>query len=90
MKILTVCGVGQGTSLILKMTVEDVLQKMGVQADVENTDVSSARSMNSDIVVLSQDLANTLGTDVDADVVVVNNYFDEEEVEDALRSVIKT
>lgn len=88
MKILTVCGLGQGTSLILKMTVEDVLRKMGVQADVENTDVSSAQSMNVDLVVLSQDLANTLG-DVDADVVIVNNYFDEAEVEAALRTVIK-
>ncbi len=88
MKILTVCGLGQGTSLILKMTVEDVLRKMGVQADVENTDVSSAQSMNVDLVVLSQDLANTLG-DVDADVVIVNNYFDEDEVEAALRTVIK-
>ncbi|WP_028273427.1 PTS sugar transporter subunit IIB [Atopococcus tabaci] len=89
MKILTVCGVGQGTSLILKMTVEDVLTKMGVQADVENTDVSTARAMNSDIIVLSQDLANTLGEETGAEVVVVNNYFDEDEVEAALSKVIK-
>ena len=88
MKILTVCGLGQGTSLILRMTVEDVLRKMGIQADVENTDVSSANSVNADLIVLSQDLANTLG-DVNADVVVVNNYFDEDEVEAALRTVIK-
>ena len=88
MKILTVCGLGQGTSLILRMTVEDVLRKMGIQADVENIDVSSANSVNADLIVLSQDLANTLG-DVNADVVVVNNYFDEDEVEAALRTVIK-
>lgn len=88
MKILTVCGVGQGTSLILRMTVEDVLRKMGVQADVENTDVSSAKSIHSDIVVLSQELAGTLG-EVDSKVVIVNNYFDEDEVERELRKVIK-
>lgn len=88
MKILTVCGVGQGTSLILRMTVEDVLRKMGIQADVENTDVSSAKSIQSDIVVLSQELAGTLG-DVDSKVVIVNNYFDEEEVERELSKVIK-
>ena len=88
MKILTVCGVGQGTSLILRMTVEDVLRKMGIQADIENTDVSSAKSIQSDIVVLSQELAGTLG-DVDSKVVIVNNYFDEEEVERELSKVIK-
>ena len=70
------------------MTVEDVLRKMGIQADVENTDVSSAKSIQSDIVVLSQELAGTLG-DVDSKVVIVNNYFDEEEVERELSKVIK-
>ena len=42
LKILTVCGLGQGTSLILKMNVEQVLGDMGIQADVEHTDVISS------------------------------------------------
>lgn len=83
-KILTVCGVGQGTSLILKMTVEDVLTDLGVNADVENTDVSTAQSVPADLIVLSADLANTLGDSTDAEVVIVNNYFDKEEVKTAL------
>ncbi|EHL2549468.1 PTS ascorbate transporter subunit IIB, partial [Listeria monocytogenes] len=32
MKILAVCGLGQGTSLILRMNVETVLRDMGVDA----------------------------------------------------------
>lgn len=40
MKILAVCGLGQGTSLILRMNVETVLRDMGVDADVEHIDVS--------------------------------------------------
>ncbi len=51
MKILTVCGVGMGSSLMLRMTVEDVLKKMGVKAKVEATDVSSARGMQADAIV---------------------------------------
>lgn len=62
MKILAVCGLGQGTSLILRMNVETVLRDMGVDADVEHIDVSAARSMNVDIIVTSQELAETLGT----------------------------
>lgn len=42
MKILAVCGLGQGTSLILRMNVETVLRDMGVDADVEHIDVSAA------------------------------------------------
>ena len=34
MKILAVCGLGQGTSLILRMNVEAVLAQMGIDADV--------------------------------------------------------
>ena len=34
MKVLTVCGLGQGSSLILRMNVESVLKEMGVEADV--------------------------------------------------------
>lgn len=60
MKILAVCGLGQGTSLILRMNVETVLRDMGVDADVEHIDVSAARSMNVDIIVTSQELAETL------------------------------
>ncbi|EPD6333780.1 hypothetical protein ACS5NX_000867 [Klebsiella oxytoca] len=34
MKILTVCGLGMGSSLILKMNVEAVLKQHGIQASV--------------------------------------------------------
>ena len=30
MKILTVCGLGMGTSLILKMNIESVMKKNGI------------------------------------------------------------
>ena len=33
MKIVTVCGNGCGTSLLLKMTVETALRSMGIEAD---------------------------------------------------------
>jgi ascorbate PTS system EIIB component len=51
LKVLTVCGVGMGSSLMLRMTVEEVLKRMGIAAKVEATDVSSARSMQADVIV---------------------------------------
>lgn len=88
MKILAVCGLGQGTSLILRMNVETVLRDMGVDADVEHIDVSAARSMNEDIIVTSQELAETLGNDTNAKVIIVNNYFDNAEIKNALSTAI--
>ncbi|MCA1035908.1 MULTISPECIES: PTS sugar transporter subunit IIB [Bacillus] len=85
MKILCVCGLGQGTSLILRMNVETALRDMGKTADVENTDVSSASSMSSDYIITSNELADTLqGTG--SKVLVVNNYFDMNEIKTALEN----
>jgi PTS system ascorbate-specific IIB component len=49
--VLAVCGVGMGSSLMLRMTVEDVFKHMGVNAKVEATDVSSARGMKADVII---------------------------------------
>ena len=37
MKILAVCGFGVGSSLVLRMTVEKVIKKLEIDAEVENT-----------------------------------------------------
>jgi PTS system ascorbate-specific IIB component len=86
MKILAVCGLGQGTSLILRITIESVLKELGVDADVEHIDVSSARGMRPDLIVTSRELADTLEEDGGAPskVVIVNNFFDKDEVKQVL------
>lgn len=85
MKILCVCGLGQGTSLILRMNVETVLRELGVQADVENTDVSSASSERPDYIITSNELAQSLEGH-SSKIIIVNNYFDMNEIKTALQS----
>ena len=41
--VLTVCGVGMGSSLMVKMNAEDVLNKHGIKAKTFNSDVTSAK-----------------------------------------------
>ncbi|MDQ0428443.1 PTS system ascorbate-specific IIB component [Planomicrobium stackebrandtii] len=88
MKILCVCGLGQGTSLILKMNVEEVLGEKNIMADVEHIDLSSATSMSADYIITSNELADSL-QDQPAKVIVVNNYFDMEEIKAAIDANIK-
>lgn len=85
MKVLTVCGLGQGTSLILKMNVEQVLGDMGIRADVEHTDVSTASSMNADYIITSNELAESLQGHK-AKIIIVNNYFDMDEINEAVKA----
>lgn len=84
-KILAVCGLGQGTSLILRMNIEQVLGEMNVTADVEHIDVSSASSMQADLIVTNNELAKSLG-EHDAEIIIVNNYFDLDELRAALKN----
>lgn len=49
--VLAVCGLGMGSSLILRMTTEDALSKLGINAKVSHTDISSARSESPDLIV---------------------------------------
>ncbi|WP_346207790.1 PTS sugar transporter subunit IIB [Caldifermentibacillus hisashii] len=85
MKILCVCGLGQGTSLILRMNTETVLRQLGIQADVENTDVSSAKGEKPDFILTSNELAQTLEGHP-SKIIIVNNYFDLEEIKTALQT----
>lgn len=79
LKVLAVCGLGQGTSLILKMNVEQALADRGIDADVEHTDVSSASNMGADYIITGNELAESL-TEHQAKILIVNNYFDMEEI----------
>lgn len=85
MKVLCVCGLGQGTSLILRMNVENVLKELGIEAEVEHMDVSSASGMNADYIVTSNELAQSL-TGHQAKIIIVNNFFDQEEIKSALQA----
>lgn len=52
MKILTVCGMGNGSSLILKINVDDILRSLDLKATVENVDVASFKSIPTNIIFL--------------------------------------
>ena len=83
MKVLTVCGLGQGSSLILRMNVESVLKEMGVEADVDYSDVSTAVFEEPDLIITNKELAENLN-DSSIPVVIVKNYFDKNEIREAL------
>lgn len=85
MKILCVCGLGQGTSLILRMNVENAAKELGIFADVEHVDISTATSMYADVIVTNQELAQTLANH-SAKIVIVHNYFDINEIRDSLEA----
>ena len=87
MKIVTVCGNGCGTSLLLKMTVEAALQSLGLDAQVEHTDINSAASISCNFLMGASDLASLLeGTG--QRFVTVTSVLDVEEAKLAIQSML--
>lgn len=85
MKIVAICGVGVGTSGILKVNAERVLDRLGIDADVTASDVAHVDEAASDaqVILASPELVDRIGR-TNADVIVVQNYFDLEELEQKL------
>ena len=52
MKIVTVCGNGVGSSLMLAMKIEELCKEEGIQADVESCDFNSAQGKAADLIVM--------------------------------------
>jgi PTS system ascorbate-specific IIB component len=82
MKIVAICGAGVGTSGILKVNAERVLNRLDIDADVTASDLAnvSTAAANAQVILTSPELVDSIGP-TNADVVVVENYFDLDELE---------
>ncbi|NLE71791.1 MAG: PTS sugar transporter subunit IIB [Actinomycetales bacterium] len=85
MKIVAVCGMGIGTSIILKMNTEKAAQRLGMDAEVEVADIGTAMgaAATADLVLTSAELAPEL-SGVSAPVVVVSNFTSIDEIAEKL------
>lgn len=88
MKIYTVCGMGFGTSLMVKMTVDDILKEIGKKADVEAIDMGSAKGLKADLFITSNDMEGTFPS-VDAPVIYLKNMVDKVEIKEKVTSFMK-
>ena len=82
MRIQVVCGFGCGTSLFLKIKLDEVLVEMGRSAHVFCGDVGTCLSQNCDAIFISEDLAERVVDRAKVPVVVINNFMDKNEVKE--------
>ncbi|HPZ91375.1 MAG TPA: PTS sugar transporter subunit IIB [Bacillota bacterium] len=87
MKIVTVCGLGVGSSLILKMTVESALSKLGKTAEVEHWDMGTVKGVNADLIVTTDDLRKYFENQ--DNVIFVENLVDVNEVYEKLKDYLE-
>lgn len=82
MKIITVCGLGVGSSLILKMTVDSAMQILEKECDIEHWDMGTVRGKPFDLLVTTEGFRDNF---IDLDnVVYITNIVDVAEVQTKL------
>lgn len=86
--ILTVCGVGSGSSLILRMYTEDVLEELGLRYKVSAGQASEGRGTRADIVMCAPEFA-VVCQGGSAEVVTIKGFTNKDEIRETLTEVLK-
>lgn len=92
-KILFVCGAGLGSSFACQMAAEDVLNKLGVEAKLDHSDISSAASEKPDIIITAQNFKSQFEKfSIDPQhttIVYLRNIVSKPEIEEKITPVLK-
>ena len=89
LKVIAACGSGMGSSQIIKMKLEKVFKKLGLEAEIYHTNVGDAKSQanNCDVVFCSESLVGTF-TGTKAKVIGLKNLLAEKEMEEKIKANI--
>jgi PTS system ascorbate-specific IIB component len=88
MRIATLCGMGFGSSMMLKMFIEEILKDLGMKAEVIPWDLGTFKGQQADIVVAPTDMEMHLRS-TSAKVVLIKNLVDKKELRDKLVPVLE-
>lgn len=77
LKIYTVCGNGIGSSLMCKFKVEELCEELGIEAQVDSTDFSSAAGIQCDLIITIKELAQQLEG---KNVAVIRSYTNKKKI----------
>ncbi|MDR2702727.1 MAG: PTS sugar transporter subunit IIB [Cellulomonadaceae bacterium] len=89
-KIVAVCGMGIGTSVLLKMNAEKVLRKIGAEAEISAADIAVAKTLakDADILLTSAEIAHEFDDIAHPEIVVINNFTNLAEIESKLAPIL--
>jgi PTS system ascorbate-specific IIB component len=93
LKILVVCGNGMGSSLLVKMSLEEILADLNIYGIVDGTSVSQAAGMmyNADLVITSTAFFVGLERSIPEGkpVITCKNIFDKVELRKKVQDFLK-
>ena len=87
LKVIAACGSGMGSSQLIKMKLQKVFKKLGIDADIYHTNVGDAKSQanNYDVVICSESLVGNF-TGTKAKIIGLKNLLSEAEMTEKLQA----
>lgn len=86
MNILTVCGNGIGSSLMLAMKIEEICKENNIKANVASIDFNSAQGKKADLIITVKELAEQFDQ---RDVAIVRSYINKKKIIEDVLEIIK-
>ena len=86
-RVLCVCGMGFGTSLMLLMNVQDIGKKYGVNITGEACDLGTYKGRSCDSIVASSEIAARINEE-GKPVLAIKNIIDVEELESQIKQYL--
>lgn len=83
--ILTVCGNGIGSSIMLKMKIDEICEEHHIKASVESVDFNSAQGKKADLIITVKELAYQFEG---RDVAIVRSYINKKKIEEDVLEIL--
>lgn len=87
--VMAVCGFGVGSSMILKMKIDEVAKSNGLSVNVFTADIGSAAGTPCDVIFTSNELGEGLKKQAKVPVVVITNFINKKEIEEKGLPILK-
>lgn len=83
LKVITVCGLGVGSSLIMKMTATTAMQQLGIKCSIEHWDMGTVAGKPCDLIITSDEFEKNFAGD--DRVAYVKNFVDVAEMKEKIK-----
>ena len=81
-KIQCVCGFGCGSSLMLRMAIDDILKKNNLEADTFTGDVATCLTNDCDVIFISKELSDQIIDRATMPVITIDDFLNPKEIEE--------
>ncbi len=91
LKVLAACGNGMGSSMIIKMKIDEVLNEMGIEHEVHHSSVGQGKSEvnNYDLIIVASQLTKEFDPNGKAKIVGIQNLLSADEIREKVTEALK-